>query len=327
MITIAVVDDEKEQVDRIDGYLKRYFTENDGERYVSVKFRDGRELLSGYEPRFDIIFLDIEMNDTNGMEVAEALRKIDSKTVIIFITRLAGYAIRGYSVDALDFMVKPVEYEQFAVKLKRALKRVLANRDKQIKATVSGGEIRWINSAQIKYIEIQNHCLIIHLENEDIKTWSSLKNIAEQLDGCGFAYCNRCYLVNMRYVTGIVKNMCVIGDEKLLISRYKHNEFVSTLAGFFGRGGIIRDFFQSVFRSAIYSFAYNSDAVVLYALSQARKVLVALYSAVRFRDSRIYARLGLGQVRRRAQLHKLLGDSAVQRVLYSGAFGDMFAVL
>lgn len=238
MYTIAVVDDEKECVDALLAFLRRYFGDGaKGEEYTVVTFRDGKELLADYEPKYDIIFLDIEMNEVNGMNAARSVREIDEHTAIIFVTRLASYAINGYEVNALDFMVKPVEYASFCMKFKKALKYVDLNREKSVRVELPGGKIRYLVASQIRYIETQNHSLIIHLADEEIKIWSSLKVIAEQLDASGFEYCNRCYFVNLRYVTAIDKNICMLGDEELLISRYKRAEFVAALAKFYGRGG------------------------------------------------------------------------------------------
>lgn len=238
MISIAIVDDEQEHIDNIRSYLDRFFGEkNDRDGFVVSTFRDGKDLLDGYEPKYDIVFLDIEMNDIDGMQTAKTIREKDEKTVLIFVTRLASYALKGYEVEALDFMVKPVDYVNFSVKLKKALKHVELNRNKLICVELSGGNMRWLDTSQISYIEIQNHALIIHMTDEEIKIWGSLKTIAEQLEGSSFEYCNRCYLVNLRYVAGINKNMCLLKNgEELLISRYKHSAFVAALAKFHGSG-------------------------------------------------------------------------------------------
>lgn len=238
MYTIAVVDDEKEQTDKILGYLNRYFDENgaDGKQFTPFVYRDGKELLEGYEPKYDVIFLDVEMADVDGLNAARLIRERDEKTAIIFITRMANYAIRGYEVNALDFMVKPVDYYQFSIKLKKALRFVELNREKLIKIE-NNGDVRWLNASEIRYLEIQNHSLIFHLTDGEVKTWGSLKNVAEQLENEGFAYCNRCYLINLRFVTGIVKNDCILGNDSLAISKYKKKEFTAELARFYSYKG------------------------------------------------------------------------------------------
>lgn len=238
MYTIAVVDDEQQHINKILSFLNRYFDENgsEGKQFTPLVYHDGKELLENYEPKFDIIFLDVEMDGVDGMNAARIIREHDEKTAIIFITRVANYAVSGYEVNALDFMVKPIDYFQFSIKLKKALRYVELNREKLIKIE-NNGDVRWLNASQIRYLEIQNHSLIFHLEGEELKTWGSLKNIAEQLENQGFAYCNRCYLVNLRYVTGIVKNDCLVGGDVLAVSKYKRRDFMAELARFYSHKG------------------------------------------------------------------------------------------
>ena len=87
-------------------------------------FADGSQIVEPYRPGFDIIFLDIEMPRLGGMPTAERIRQLDPEVVLIFVTNMAQYAIRGYEVDALDFVLKPVSYYQFSTKLERALQRI-----------------------------------------------------------------------------------------------------------------------------------------------------------------------------------------------------------
>ena len=79
---------------------------------ISV-FTDGDEITEGYRPNYDIILMDIEMCFMNGMTAAQEIRKLDPEVVIIFITNMVQYAIQGYAVGALDYILKPVNYEEF----------------------------------------------------------------------------------------------------------------------------------------------------------------------------------------------------------------------
>ncbi|MBR1813100.1 MAG: response regulator transcription factor [Lachnospiraceae bacterium] len=120
MIRIAVVEDEKEYSDQLFSYLERFRKET--HQAVSAElFCDGMSFLDEYKGDFDIVFMDIAMPHMNGLEAAKKLRQVDGIVCLIFITTLAQYAIRGYEVDALDFLVKPVTYELFRLKLEKAL--------------------------------------------------------------------------------------------------------------------------------------------------------------------------------------------------------------
>ena len=123
MYRIAVVEDDRDFVDELKTYLEQYAREEGQEFEISV-FYDGAEILEDYTPRYDLILLDIEMPKVNGMDAAEKIREVDENVVLMFITNMAQYAIRGYSVGALDFVMKPITYYTFSMKIKRALKRV-----------------------------------------------------------------------------------------------------------------------------------------------------------------------------------------------------------
>ena len=108
MYSIAIVDDDGNDISLLKSAIERYFKENGGD-YRIAEFHDGSELMADYAPRYDIVFLDIDMKQLDGMAAAKRIRRTDGGTAIIFVTRMAKYAIKGYEVSALDFIVKPVD--------------------------------------------------------------------------------------------------------------------------------------------------------------------------------------------------------------------------
>lgn len=235
MYSIAIVDDDGNDISLLKSAIERYFKENGGD-YRIAEFHDGSELMAGYAPRYDIVFLDIDMKQLNGMAAAKRIRRTDDGTAIIFVTRMAKYAIKGYEVSALDFIVKPVDYFSFALKMKRALAYVETNRKKPVMLKM-GADAEYVYETEIKYVETLSHYLIYHTVRGDFKLLGSLKSATEQLSPETFILCNRCYLVNMRYVTEVKDNIVFIGDEQLIISRYRRKEFMEALAKFWGSRG------------------------------------------------------------------------------------------
>ena len=235
MYSIAIVDDDDNDISALKSVLERYFKENGGECSIAV-FHDGADLIKDYCPRYDLVFLDIDMERLNGMAAAQHIRKTDEFAAIIFVTRMAKYAIKGYSVSALDFIVKPLEYFSFALKLRRALAYVDSNHRKTV-CLKEGNSVSYIDESDIMYIETLKHYLVYHTKQRNLKIFASLKSALDTLSPEKFCMCNRCYIVNLRYVTEIKDNIVVVGGDELIISRYRRKEFMEALARFWGKRG------------------------------------------------------------------------------------------
>ena len=105
MIRVAIVEDDAEVQGVLQEYVRRY-TRQYGTEFEVTVFADGVDILEDYRAVYDIIFLDVEMKHLDGMTTAERIRQMDADVILIFITNMAQYAIRGYSVGALDYVLK-----------------------------------------------------------------------------------------------------------------------------------------------------------------------------------------------------------------------------
>lgn len=232
MIRIALVDDDQNMIEEAESYIKKYYQE-DTEKYQISRFPDGRNLISGYRPVYDIIFLDIQMADLDGMKTARKIRDMDQNVILVFMTNLAKYAVRGYEVDALSFMVKPFGYGQFSVNLQKAehlLNRIQCNR----LVLHLDGDLKVLNRDEIYYVEVYDHWLIYYMEDSFYKVRGSMKKLQEQLDESVFVMCNRCYLVNLRYVKAIEGDNLFLGKYILKISRSRKKLFIEALTRYIG---------------------------------------------------------------------------------------------
>jgi len=208
MLKIAVVDDEKVYIDQIQEYIRQYSAEKKREIQTET-FCDGSALLENYSPRFDIILLDIEMGKLNGMETAREIRKKDQDVVLVFITNMAQYAINGYDVGALDYVLKPINYYTFSVRLDRAVSRVKKRQPEEI---------------------------LLNLPDGIFVVRGTLQGAEETLKESHFVRCNHWYLVNLQYVSEIRKNIVIVAGDELEISRRNKTAFLSELTDYMGMG-------------------------------------------------------------------------------------------
>lgn len=232
MYRIALVDDEKIFTDQIEEYIRQYQAENPAEFQVSV-FHSSTEFIAGFQKEYDLILLDVEMPQLNGMELAHKIRETDEQVVLMFITNMAQYAIHGYSVGALDFVTKPINYYTFAMKLTRALKRVPKKESTSILLTMADG-VKRIDIKQIYYLEVQNRLLHYHTEEGEFVVRGSLQAAEERLSGHSFEKCNHWYLVNLMHVKEVRKNIVVVGSHELEISRRNKTSFLKALTDYMG---------------------------------------------------------------------------------------------
>lgn len=235
MIKIAIVEDDKLEAERIAIYMERYFCTVGDESYSMDCYCDADSFLSGYKAAYDIIFMDIRMPGTDGMSAAKKLRDIDKQVVIVFVTNMSKYAVKGYEVDALDFIVKPFLYESFEIKMNKILNTVKTRLGKPI-LIKTYGETRFVSPANVRYLEMVGHDILFHTTDGDFRMRGSLSSIEKELNSDLFFRCGSGYIVNMKYITKMTGDDIVLGEDVVRVSRTKKREFKTALANFLGRG-------------------------------------------------------------------------------------------
>ena len=230
MLRIAVVEDDKTYAAQLKEYLVRYGTERNQKISVAL-FPDGEDIVTDYSAEFDIILMDVEMTFMDGMTAAEKIREKDNEVVIIFITNMPQYAIQGYKVDALDYVLKPISYFAFSQRIDRALTRV-----NYITVAQKGGKKK-LNVDKICYVEVRDHDLIYHSTEGDIVTKSSMKEAEDMLGGTKFFRCNRCYLVNLEYVEDFRGNDVTVASDVIQVSRARKKAFMDALNDYMNEVG------------------------------------------------------------------------------------------
>ena len=200
---VVVLEDQKEDSDRLTGFIRQFAKEHDRKIEVTI-FRSGRDLLDGYKEGMDVLFMDIELlPGLNGMDTAQELRKRDAFVPIIFTTNMAQYALKGYEVDAIGFMVKPVHYYLLENYLTRAIARNRWMEEQKAGSIVtlgSGASLKRVATDDILYIVKDKNYIIYHMKDEEYRERGTMKDVLPRFEKTSLKQCQSGCLVNLRYV-------------------------------------------------------------------------------------------------------------------------------
>lgn len=232
MIKIAVADDERKERELLENYYRELQKELCEELEIHL-FESGDALLEVYDSSYDLVCLDIDMDGRDGISTAREIRMMDTQVVIVFITNMAQMAIRGYEVQALDFVVKPVNFYSFSMKMQSALNIIKNKKSRNIVISTPDG-MQKISTDALYYVEVDGHYLTYHTANGTFRQKAPLKELEGKLEGLSFKRCNNCYLVNLKYVDCVSRDELQIKGEWLRISRPRKKEFLQSLANYMG---------------------------------------------------------------------------------------------
>ena len=228
MVRIKILEDDPADRDTLIECLRKYEREQ-GQSFSITAYDNPSDFMDNYHMDADLIFMDIELPGINGMEAAHRLREIDRQVILIFVTNMAQFAVKGYEVDALDYIIKPAQYGPLSIKLDRAAQRWRAAAESVMVALPTGTQrlLLW----EIYYIEVQGHKLTYHTEKGQLPGTGTLQDAEQRLHGKGFLRCNKCYLVNQKHIQTVTGGDVVLSNgEKLQISRLRKKEFMEELA-------------------------------------------------------------------------------------------------
>ncbi len=181
-MTVAVVDDERPFSDRLQSFIARYAAENGIEAEVTC-FEDGIDIADDFRSKWDIIFLDIQMAHMNGLDTARHIRACDSDVIIIFVTTMAQYAINGYEVDAFDYVLKPLEYPQFALRMRKAVKEVEKKKSHAWLYLKKWSDWVKVSTDDLLYIEVTGHTLKYVTADETYEMRAKIGDAENELAG------------------------------------------------------------------------------------------------------------------------------------------------
>jgi len=219
MITCVAVDDEPLALRQIVSYIdKTSFLQLKGKFTKALAVSDFLK-----ENSVDLLFLDIHMSDLNGLELAKTL---DNPPRIIFTTAYSEYAIEGYKVNAVDYLLKPIEYVDFLLAANKATETI--TKEQQLETQLKkNDDFLFIKSGQqhirikfkdIKYIEAQKEYVALHLVNgEPVKTLLRLKNIEDILPKENFMRIHRSFIVNLDHIVTVERHRIIYGPKEFIV--------------------------------------------------------------------------------------------------------------
>lgn len=227
MIRVAIVDDERMYYEQIVKYIRR-FEQEQNEKISETYFKDGDEIAGGYRAEYDIILMDVDMQFMNGINAAIEIRKYDREVILIFISNMPQFALQGYQVEAMDYLIKPVRYEEFCKLLKRAIEKINRRKEIYLAITVKGG-VQKVRVSDITYVESHGHMLTYHTLTDSYDSYGTIKEATDHLEKFHFSRGNKGYLINLAHVSGITDGCAAVGMERLPISRTKKQQFMNEL--------------------------------------------------------------------------------------------------
>lgn len=232
MTRVAIIDDEERERETLSDAFLRLSSEL-GVSIEPITFDSPTIFLADYDHSYDLVCMDIDMPEQNGVSAAHRLRELDADVPLVFVTNMAQMAIRGYEVRALDFILKPVNYYSLSMKMRSILTLIDNKRTRNLVFPTADGFIS-IKTDEIQYVEVRGHYLFFHTDQGLIRQRGSMREWEEKLEGLPFERCNNCYLVSMPRVSSVAGDEVRVGDDWLKMSRPKKKAFLESLADYMG---------------------------------------------------------------------------------------------
>lgn len=240
MISIAIIEDSMNEYQNLVNLLLEYEKkQNLTSKFQITHFETSERFLNSQLNLFDLVFMDVKLPNQNGINAALKFRDSQKYTPIIFVTNMTQYAIQGYKVNALDYIIKPATMDTLVLPLEKALKFILDNKDELFIIKNSSGYTKiWIKD--IYYIEVADHKLTYHTKLGDLFGYGSLSDLEIKLKNHNFLRSNSCYLVNPKHIIKIDKQFTTMTNgDSLKISKPRKKKFMESITEWLGQGNFI----------------------------------------------------------------------------------------
>ncbi|MEE3431426.1 MAG: LytTR family DNA-binding domain-containing protein [Candidatus Enteromonas sp.] len=235
-LRIGLLEDDAREAEITLRMLERFFRE-EGIEYSIDRAEDAESFFALPLDKYDLLFLDILLGgDVTGMDVAKRIRAKNNDVSIVFLTKSTHFAIDGYQVGAIDYIVKPLVYDELFLKLRKVLDYVRHATDRDVILKALEGTVV-VKESDVYYIEVIKHYLYFHTRLGEIVVRSSMKEVADML-GAKFARSGNSFLIHLGHVCRVGKNGVFVDagtkiEEVPLTSGYRES-FMLALRDFCG---------------------------------------------------------------------------------------------
>lgn len=199
MLTIGLCDDQPQQVQHLLRCLNECMT--DYGEYCVIASSQPVEFLQRLETeKPDLVFLDINMEDMDGIRLGEAIKARHPDAVLVYVTAFGQYALDAFRVRAFHYLLKPIDRVEFSLLLRETLdylRKVVATPGEKHFAVRVKGEIARFAYSEIIYFEKMGHCVVVHALGRDLSYYGNMQSLLDELDPAMFAQCHQGYIVNL----------------------------------------------------------------------------------------------------------------------------------
>ncbi len=232
MLQIAVIEDSGADLETLVNYLEQYKTEKKPDIFVRC-YSDALSFLRDGQAEPDIILMDILLPDMSGMEAARKYRERDETACLIFVTNMADFAVEGYQVNALDYLLKPVDYQRFEMTMGKAVRYCSTKQHHVLSVHTQEGQLR-LAMSDIYFIRSFKHYVYIMTAEKEYRVRSSMREMEQQLDDSMFFRCDNSYIVNLTYVEQVTKDTARVDTWDIPVSRMRRKDFVNAFNCYLG---------------------------------------------------------------------------------------------
>ena len=231
MLLISIVDYSEQDIAQLHSLLEIYFRRT-GTAYIQRVYKSGMDFVRSSE-NSDIVFLETRLDRLDGLETARIMRKLGSEAQLIFLSRSPELAIQGYAVDALDFLLKPLDPAAVTFALDKAISRI-ENRSSTFLALKLPNGTASVRANDITYVEVFDHNLVYHTTKGVYDVRGRLSDVIKKLDPKQFIMCNRSFVVNLRYVSSASSEYLTVDGTKISVSKSHRKEIMQHFSNFLG---------------------------------------------------------------------------------------------